>query len=191
MESTWQKFIEKLRIYRKNKENVPLEELRTKYAKGYKKLISDLHEMSAEILGEFVIGGMKILPEDQPKVGGEIIKAVSAIVEERKQAGVMDRIEKAIFQNDDAEEMLNIAAREIWIPAWYQVYAPYWISKCKRDADGRIQCELLPDFQWDENCQVWVKVEKGAWTFSIMLPPTIELVRREQEEISNEKQRKI
>ena len=191
MESTWQKFIEKLRIYRKNKENVPLEELRTKYAKGYKKLISDLHEMSAEILGEFVIGGMKILPEDQPKVGGEIIKAVSAIVEERKQAGVMDRIEKAIFQNYDAEEMLNIAAREIWNPAWYQVYDPYWISKCKRDADGRIQCELLPDFQWDENCQVWVKVEKGAWTFSIMLPPTIELVRREQEEISNEKQRKI
>lgn len=42
MDFTWEEYQKKLETYRKNRENVPLETLKTKYAKGYNKLKSDL-----------------------------------------------------------------------------------------------------------------------------------------------------
>ena len=51
MDFTWEEYQKKLETYRKNRENVPLETLKTKYAKGYNKLKSDLKKMTEERLG--------------------------------------------------------------------------------------------------------------------------------------------
>lgn len=72
---------------------------------------------------------------------------------------------------------------KLHMPAWYQAYAPYWVSKCKKGQDGRIRCDLLPEFCWDESCQVWIREDNGTWEFTSMLPPTMEMVRKEQEDM--------
>ena len=92
-------------------------------------------------------------------------------------------LRQAMFKEYDPEKFLVIAVEKLHMPAWYQAYAPYWVSKCKKGQDGRIRCDLLPEFCWDESCQVWIREDNGTWEFTSMLPPTMEMIRKEQEEM--------
>lgn len=181
MKCTWQEFTEKLRIYRKNRENVPLQELKTKYAKGYNKLVSDLYEMAAEILREVISNGMLTMTCDTVE-RKELADRINQIIDSEGKAGVGKELRKAIFQEYNPEKMLDIAVERLHLPAWYQAYAPYWVSKCKKGPDNVIRCELLPEYHWDESCQIWIKEKNGAWEFTAMLPPTMEMVKEQEEE---------
>lgn len=182
MKCTWQEFTEKLRIYRKNRENVPLQELKTKYAKGYNKLISDLYEMAADILREIICDGMFTMTVDIAE-RKELSDRINQIIYAEGKAGIGKELRRAIFQEYDPEKFLDIAVKRLHFPAWYQAYAPYWVSKCQKEPDGRIRCSLLPEFYWSESCQIWIREKNGTWEFTSMLPPTMEMVRKEQEEM--------
>lgn len=181
MKCTWQQFTEKLRIYRKNRENVPLQELKTKYAKGYNKLVSDLYEMAAEILREVISDGMLTMTCDTAE-RKELADRINQIIDSEGKVGVGKELRKAIFQEYDPEKFLDIAVERLHLPAWYQAYAPYWVSKCKKGPDNVIRCELLPEYHWDESCQIWIKEKNGTWEFTAMLPPTMEMVKEQEEE---------
>ena len=182
MKCTWQEFTEKLRIYRKNRENVPLQELKTKYAKGYNK--SDFR---------FVRNGGRYLKRDHLRRNvyhtvdiaerKELSDRINQIIDAEGKAGIGKELRRAIFQEYDPEKFLDIAVKRLHFPAWYQVYAPYWVSKCQKEPDGRIRCSLLPEFYWSESCQIWIREKNGTWEFTSMLPPTMEMVRKEQEEM--------
>lgn len=182
MKCTWQEFTEKLRIYRKNRENVPLQELKTKYAKGYNKLVSDLYQMAAEVLRDVICSGMYTMTCDTAE-RKELADRINQIIDSEKEAGIGKELRQAMFKEYDPEKFLGIAVEKLHMPAWYQAYAPYWVSKCKKGQDGRIRCDLLPEFCWDESCQVWIREDNGTWEFTSMLPPTMEMVRKEQEEM--------
>ena len=182
MKCTWQEFTEKLRIYRKNRENVPLQELKTKYAKGYNKLISDLYQMAAEVLRDVICSGMYTMTCDTAE-RKDLADRINQIIDSEKEAGIGKELRQAMFKEYDPEKFLGIAVEKLRMPAWYQAYAPYWVSKCKKGQDGRIRCDLLPEFCWDESCQVWIREDNGTWEFTSMLPPTLEMVRKEQEDM--------
>lgn len=59
-----ERYRKKLDSMRKNRENVPLEELTTRYAKPYAQLKQELSEMTRQFLHETVLPGIRILPED-------------------------------------------------------------------------------------------------------------------------------
>ena len=86
MKCTWQEFTEKLRIYRKNRENVPLQELKTKYAKGYNKLVSDLYQMAAEVLRDVICSGMYTMTCDTAE-RKELADRINQIIDSEKEAG--------------------------------------------------------------------------------------------------------
>lgn len=100
MKCTWQEFTEKLRIYRKNRENVPLQELKTKYAKGYNKLISDLYEMAADILREIICDGMFTMTGDVAE-RKELSDRINQIIDAEGKAGIGKELRRAIFQEYD------------------------------------------------------------------------------------------
>ena len=182
MDFTWEEYQKKLETYRKNRENVPLETLKTKYAKGYNKLKSDLKKMTEEILCSIVTSGMLILKEDcEPgKSGMEVIDGINRIIEKEKAAGTMKEIGRAVFRDYDIEKAMEITAERIHQPAWYLAYGPYWVSKC-RSENGITTCSLLPGFIWDDECGLWVQEKNGnTVSFTIMLPPTMDLIRKEE-----------
>ena len=182
MDFTWEEYQKKLETYRKNRENVPLETLKTKYAKGYNKLKSDLKKMTEEILCSIVVSGMIILKEDcEPgKSGMAVIDGINRIIEKEKDAGTMKEIGRAVFRDYDIEKAMDITAERIWRPAWYRAYGPYWESKCRTE-NGITVCSLLPGFTWDEECGLWLQEEDGKTvSFTTMLPPPMDLIRKEE-----------
>lgn len=184
MNFTFEEYQKKLEIYRKNKQNVPLKELKTRYASGYNKLISDLKKMTEEILICVCTSGMLIIKQDLSEPGGsghEVIDVLNSIIEKARQEGSMRKISRAVFMEFDIYKAMEIAAEKIWQPAWYNAYGPYWTEKCRTE-NGDIICDMLPGFTWDPDCSVWIQKKDGTVSFTAMLPPTMELIRKEEQE---------
>lgn len=184
MNFTWDEYQKKLETYRKNRQNVPLEELKTKYASGYNKLTADLKKMTEEILTQVCTSGMLIFKQDlEPGGSGrKVVNGINWIIEKARQGGTMKEISRAVFQEFDIDKAMEIAAEKIWQPAWYNVYGPYWAAKCRTE-NGDIICDVLPGFKWDPECGIWIQSrEDGTITFTAMLPPTMELIRKEEQE---------
>lgn len=104
MKCTWQEFTEKLRIYRKNRENVPLQELKTKYAKGYNKLVSDLYQMAAEVLRDVICSGMYTMTCDTAE-RKELADRINQIIDSEKEAGIGKELRQAMFKEYDPEKL--------------------------------------------------------------------------------------
>lgn len=70
---------------RKNRENVPLEELTTRYAKPYAQLKQELSEMTRQFLYETVLPGIRILPEDLEAFTEELNRVI-------EDSGILEKI---------------------------------------------------------------------------------------------------
>lgn len=88
----------KLAIMRKNREKVPLEVLKTKYAEPYAKLKREIEEMTLQLLQETVLAGIKILPDDLEVFASQINETI-------RQSGILKQIGKTF----DYDEILDLA----------------------------------------------------------------------------------
>lgn len=80
-----ERYRKKLDSMRKNRENVPLEELTTRYAKPYAQLKQELSEMTRQFLYETVLPGIRILPEDLEAFTEELNRAI-------EDSGILEKI---------------------------------------------------------------------------------------------------
>lgn len=88
----------KLATMRKNREKVPLEVLKTKYAEPYAKLKREIEEMTLQLLQETVLAGIKILPDDLEVFASQINETI-------QQSGILKQIGKTF----DFDEILDLA----------------------------------------------------------------------------------
>ncbi len=89
---------------KRNKENVPLETLKTKYSKPYEQLTKSIQSMTREILQEVALNGLQIERADADQRYQEINTAISG-------SGIMKKISQAAFIQQDADLVLEYAGQ--------------------------------------------------------------------------------
>lgn len=80
-----ERYQKKLDSMQKNRKNVPLEELTTRYAKPYAQLKQELNEMTRQFLHETVLPGIRILPEDLEAFAEELNRVI-------EDSGILEKI---------------------------------------------------------------------------------------------------
>lgn len=166
--SELEKNLEKLR---KNKENVPVELLRTKYAKSYAKLCEKIRTEMQAVLHVFVIGGVPFAKNDREGVRAYLRKC-QEIIDEENRAGNFEGMNRVLFTEYSWEK----AIQEI-LPVYSRIreeaYGPYWRKHCLRRLDPEANApgiyNDLIGMWWDPERGLWVRHSDGA--FSIMFPP--------------------
>lgn len=89
---------------KRNKENVPLELLTTKYQKSYNQLKEKLRSMTKEILQDIVLSGLKIERIQAKEKYTEINIAI-------RESGIMEKMSYAVFCHQDADLVLEYAGQ--------------------------------------------------------------------------------
>lgn len=179
---TWKEYLEKLEKLKKNREKVPLEELKTKYKKPYTELLQDIKEKTEIMLLHFLFEGLPFNMSEKAEWQA-FVDRVNEAIREEKQAGTFREISRAVFKDYDPDKALDIAARTIWPRIWYRAYAPYWLKHCRKDKDGRSWNDLI-QMRWRQEWQIWEAQDGRSWR--IMLPPS-EFQIREEEKREQEK----
>jgi len=89
---------------KRNKENVPLETLKTKYSKPYEQLTQSIQSMTREILQDVAINGLQIERDEADQKYLEINSAISG-------SGILKKASQAAFIQQDADLVLEYAGQ--------------------------------------------------------------------------------
>lgn len=155
-------------ILRKNRENVPLAELKTKYANGYLQICEKIKEQTKSAISALITDGMIILTADQTEELPKIVSEIQKIIDQETAAGTMKEISRLIFSKFDVDQAMDLAAEKLARPAFEKAYGPYFRGKCRLQ-EGRYVCDLLPGMTWNEEYGVWTTAD--GMSFTLMLPP--------------------
>lgn len=162
---------ENLEKLRKNKENVPVELLRTRYAKSYARLCGKIRTEMQAVLREFVVLGVPFAANDSEGVR-EYLRKCQQIIDEEDRAGGFEGMNRVLFTEYSVEK----AIQEI-LPVYTRIreeaYGPYWRKHCSirihpETGTKEIYNDLIGMF-WDPGRKLWIRPSDGA--FSIMYPP--------------------
>ena len=136
-----------------------------------------------EILREFVFGQMNVLKEDEGAVD-QIISRIEKMAKTDWWKKQMENAKDVLFRTYSLNEFLD-AICQMHTEVWYKAYGPYWVSKTRTDASGEMTNPVVDavwgeKFYWNAEHGQWEGKEKMTWT--IMLPPTMELLKKSYEE---------
>jgi len=183
---------EKLDRLRRNEEQMTPEQ-RKQYAKNLQNFKKQIAEECTEILRAFLLDGLQVLKGDEG--GADAIKRRIAMITEKQSW--KDRMLDArdiLFRTYSLDEFLT-AVCPMHDEIWYMAYGPYWVSKTQVDPEtGEITNPVVDaiwgeKFYWNAEHNQWEGKEKLTWT--IMLPPTQELLEKAyREEVERYEQRK-
>ena len=157
MELDLKKLNQDIATLRKNRENVPLELLKTKYKKPYAKL-------KEEIRAQFEIYMKHII------VLESMVNQIQKIIDEEKAAGHQKEVTHAVFEEFNLAKAENLACGYYTDRVKYEAYAPYWLEHIHQGPDGKVTSDLLPGMTWHPEAGVWVSFSEPS--FTLMMPPT-------------------
>lgn len=89
---------------KRNKENVSLELLTTKYRKSYDQLKEKLSSMTKEILQDIVLSGLQI---ERIQANEKYIEINTAI----RESGILEKVSHVVFHQQDADQVLEYASQ--------------------------------------------------------------------------------
>ncbi|WP_313151874.1 hypothetical protein [Lacrimispora sp.] len=89
---------------KRNKENIPLELLTTKYQKSYDQLKEKLRSMTKGILQDIVLSDLQI---EQTQADQKYIEINAAI----RKSGILEKISHAVFRQQDADLVIEYAGQ--------------------------------------------------------------------------------
>lgn len=94
------KYRERLDSLKRNKENVPLELLTTKYQKSYLQLKEEIKSMTEQILKNVVSYDLFVESKDSGEIFGQVNQAI-------KESGLLVEINHAVYRKQDADLVLD------------------------------------------------------------------------------------
>lgn len=183
MEDTYKELTENFERLKKNRENVPLEVLKTKYKTGYENLKHKLAKGLSWYVDQIAMLGIGRIAADDftEEMKADWQRQVKRISDEEKARGLPKELGHAIFGHLDMVEFENLVVGHLTNRIRYEIYAPYWLKHCKEQPDGKIRNDLI-GMTWDPEHSIWESVtEDGHYTFTAMLPPTQELINKDRE----------
>lgn len=151
----------KVEQLKKNRENVSLEMLKTKYKKPYETLLHSIKELAERIL---VARSQKDLVIRMDDEGDKLIEEINKAIEgETKPGGIMKRISQALYKEYDVEkfeacvEEMRIRLWNLWIPYWQKHCCLYVTAENWEEPypPPRIYNELTKEFQNEDG--TWSK----------------------------------
>lgn len=89
---------------KRNKENIPLQQLKTEYQKGYDQLTQRIQSITREIILDVIIEGLRI---ERSQADQRYIEINTAI----KESGIMKKASRAAFIQQDADLVLKYASQ--------------------------------------------------------------------------------
>lgn len=89
---------------KRNKENIPLKQLKSEYRKGYDQLTKKIQFMTGEILQGVILEGLQIKVSEADQKYLEINTAI-------KESGIMKKASQAAFIQQDADLVLKYASQ--------------------------------------------------------------------------------
>lgn len=142
---------------KKNRENVPLETLKTKYKAAYEGLLTEIQGQATEILNRETMSGILIRKGDK-----DILARIQSAMDEGQFA---KQASKAIFQHFSVDKFVEIvenartAALDVWIPYWQGFCCIYATPENWEEPfpPPKIYNELTDEFLVDEEKNLWQK----------------------------------
>lgn len=183
MSEDYKQLLEDFERLKKNRENVPLEVLKTKYKKGYENLKHKIAQELKKYVNDLTALGIYDLGDDvTPKIWQSWENKIQEIMNQEAAAGLSKQLGHAVFGNLDLREFEELVIGRITLRVKYEVYAPYWLKHCKENATGEIENDLI-GMKWDSKNNIWTgKSPDGGSCFTIKLPATPELIQETKEE---------
>ena len=145
---------------RRNREKVPLRQLKTTYERSYNTLVAEVmdgavwfYRQCVELEEDF-----PTLPEDT--AGNEWLAKCLATIgdEEKKPGGLLDQFRVALIDHLDMDEYHNLIDKT-YEPR-LRVFNRYWARHCKRLESGWIYNRVLKKFWWPKTEGY---PESGCW----------------------------
>ena len=175
---------EKLGKLRRNEEQMS-EEQKKQFEKQLKALKIKIAKDATEICKSFILSGVLILKEDE---SDGVIDRINMILAEEKAKGTLKEASRILFSTYNVDKFLE-ALCPVHDRVFYEGYAPYWIEHCavyneegkQTMGEGAFSAwNSIIDMGWIEEHNIWKAKKKDEWR--IMLPPTMELIRKEYED---------
>lgn len=151
-----------------NRDNIPLEQLTTKYAKAYNALVGWL-EKYAEWFTQEYINCLALSENPKDTAGNEWLrKKIEAIkAEERKPGGLYQRIRDSLIEDLDQKEF-EMNVWRLWDRLEKEAYDPYlqrynrWIGEPGNRwiYNSLLDLYWLPDEKWEEG-GYWIKQDRS------------------------------
>lgn len=169
--------------YKKNRQNVPLETLKTKYRKPYEALKLKLKEELRWYVRQLsFLGIYEVLKKDKDDLIPVWREQIDKIYQEEEAKGLPKLLGRAIYRHMDMREFETLVCETLTNRIHYEVYAPYWLKNCRTE-NGKITNDLLDGMVWDPEHNLWEgKTEEGNPCWTVKLPPTQELIDKEKNE---------
>lgn len=156
---------------RKNRENVPLELLKTKYKKPYAKLKEEIRsQFEIYVKHLIMLGILKTGPDLTGAKAQSMVDQIQKIIDEEKAAGHQKEVTHAVFEEFNLAKAENLACGYYTDRVKYEAYAPYWLEHIHQEPDGKVTSDLLPGMTWHPEAGVWVSFSEPS--FTLMMPPT-------------------
>lgn len=168
---------EKLGKLRRNEEQMSPEQ-RRQYAKNLQAFRRQICADASAVLNDWCFGGLRVIKTDQGGIDS-IIRRSRMICEKEKRDGEFKRLGRILLTTYSVDEFLDAGVR-IHNRIWYEAYAPYWISRCVWNEERKTWWNPIIKMWWVPRWREWVSQEGDRWT--VMLPPTEDLVRKQYQE---------
>ncbi len=176
------KWVENIGRLKKNRQNVPEDILRTKYAGPYNALLSEIRKQTREMILDCTLSGFPIMkewedeefPEDKKDVETIILK-INSTFELARISGSMKRIHDAVFREYDPQKAMGIAG-QIREDIEREAYLPYWQKHCSLQDEGRVIYNDLVGMEWASK-NLW-KATGEKWCAIITWPPPEEMIKK-------------
>lgn len=179
----YEAMIQDFEKYKKNRENVPLETLKTKYRKPYEALKLKLKEELQWYVRQLsFLGICEVLKKDKDDLIPVWREQIDKIYQEEEAKGLPKLLGRAIYRHMDMREFETLVCETLTNRIHYEVYAPYWLKNCRTE-NGKITNDLLDGMVWDPELNLWEgKTKEGNPCWTVKLPPTQELIDKEKNE---------
>ena len=136
MELDLKKLNQDIATLRKNRENVPLELLKTKYKKPYAKLKEEIRaQFEIYMKHIIVLGILKTGPDLTGAKAESMVDQIQKIIDEEKAAGHQKEVTHAVFEEFNLAKAENLACGYYTDRVKYEAYAPYWLEHIHQEPD--------------------------------------------------------
>lgn len=170
-------FKENLGKLRRNETQMSPEQKKM-YAKNLQAFKKRICKDASDILSSYLTSGMRFIKTDD---GG--IDLVGRLLERIRDEEVKNHIGKklgsVLLRTYSLDAFLESAV-PLHNRCWYEAYGVYWVARCKMDPEEKTYYNPIIDMYWHEEYGLWVS--KDGCSFTIMLPPTEELLKKAYEE---------
>lgn len=182
-DTKYETMMQDFEMYKKNRQNVPLETLKTKYQKPYEALKLKLKEELQWYVKQLsFLGIYEVLKKDKDDLIPVWREQITKIYQEEEAKGLPKLLGRAVYRHMDMREFETLVCETLTNRIRYEVYAPYWLKNCRAE-NGKITNDLLDGMVWNPEHNLWEgKTKEGNPCWTIKLPPTQELIDKEKNE---------